>query len=77
VSGPNWETMRLRITEYEKVGSHAPIGGFAAQLIFDRPTGDIQPDSKQGFELSHAMNAIYLDALKAVARLFKHYKFDA
>jgi hypothetical protein len=77
VSGPNWEMMRLRVTEYEEFGSRAPIGSLAAQLIFDSPTGAIQPDSKQAFDLTHAMNASYLDALKAVARLFKHYKFDA
>jgi len=77
VSGPNWEMMRIRVAEYEEFGNRAPIGGLAAQLIFDQPTGVIQPDSKQAFDLSHAMNAIHLDALKAVARLFKHYKFDA
>jgi hypothetical protein len=77
MSGPNWEMMRHRVTEYEKFGDRAPVGGLAAQRIFDQPPGVIQPASKEAFGLGLVMNASYLDAVKAIERLFKQYKFDA
>lgn len=76
MSGPNWEMFRRRVAEYEESGSDAPNGGLAAQRIFDRPTGVIEPDSMAAFGLSHAMNASYCDALQAVERLFKHYTVE-
>jgi hypothetical protein len=68
--------MRLRVTEYEESGSSAPNGGLAAQRIFDRLPGVIRPTSIDAFGLSHVMNVTYLDAVKAIGRLFKQYKFD-
>ena len=73
ISGPNWEVMCRRVAEYEESGNHAPNGGIAAQRIFDRPCGVIQPTSKEAFGLSHVMNTIYLDAVQAVKRLLKQY----
>ncbi len=77
ISGPNWEMMRHRVNEYEELSIHGPTGGFAAQRIFDKPPGVIQPSSKQAFGLALAMNASCVDALEAVKSLFKQYKFDA
>jgi hypothetical protein len=77
MSGRNWEMMRHRVTEYEEFGDRAPAGGLAAQLIFDRPPGVVQPNSKEEFGLRLVMNASYLDAVKAVERLFKQYRFDS
>jgi hypothetical protein len=54
---------------YEEFGNHAPIGEFAAQRIFDRPSGTIPPNSQVAFDLKHAMNQSYLAALKAIERL--------
>jgi len=76
MSGRNWEMMRHRVTEYEEFGDRAPAGGLAAQLIFDRPPGVVQPNSKEEFGLRLAMNASYVDAMKAVEKLFKQYKFE-
>ena len=77
MSGRNWEMMCRRVAEYEEFGDRAPTGGLAAQRIFDRPPGVVQPTSKEGFGLGLAMNACCIDALEAVKRLFKQYKFDA
>ncbi len=77
ISGPNWEMMRHRVAEYEEFGHHAPPGGLAAQRIFDRPPGIIQPNSMEAFGLTGVMNQSCLDAVKAVQRLFKQYRFDA
>jgi hypothetical protein len=73
VSGPNWEMICRRVAEYEESGNHAPNGGLAAQRIFERPPGIIQPDSMEAFGLSRAMTSSYRDALQAVERLFKQY----
>jgi hypothetical protein len=75
-SGPKWEMMRHHVTEYEEFGDRAPIGGFAAQRIFDRPAGVVQPTSKEAYDLSHVLNTSYLDAVKAIERLFTQFKFD-
>jgi hypothetical protein len=77
VSGPNWEMMRRRVTEYEEFGDRAPAGELAAQLIFDRPPGAVPPTSREGFGLRLVMNASYLDAVKTVESLFKQYRFDS
>jgi hypothetical protein len=71
MGGRNWEMMRRRVAEYEDFGDGAPAGGLAAKVIFDRPPGVVQPNSKEEFGLRLAMNAVYLDAVKAVERLFK------
>jgi hypothetical protein len=76
ISGPNWEMLHHRVTEFEEASNHAPAGGLAAQLIFDRPPGVVQPKSKEAFGLTLVMNASYLEAVKAVERLFKQYKVD-
>ena len=76
ISGPNWEMMRHRVNEYEELSVHGPTGEFAAQRIFDKPPGVIQPRSKQAFGLALAMNASCIDALEAVKSLFKQYRFD-
>jgi hypothetical protein len=73
----NWEMMRRRVTEYEEFGDRAPAGELAEQLIFDRPLGAIRHTSREGFGLKLVMNASYLDAVKAVERLFKQYRFDS
>jgi hypothetical protein len=67
---------RHRVTEYEEFGNRAPAGGLAARLIFEQPPGVVQPNSKEAFGLRLVMNASYLDAVKAVERLFKQYRFD-
>jgi hypothetical protein len=76
ISGSNWEMIRHRVTEYEEFSNRAPAGGLAAQRVFDRPPEVIQLKSMEAFGISVAMNASYLDALKAVERLFKRYRFD-
>jgi hypothetical protein len=77
MSGRNWEMLCHRVAEYEEFGNRAPVGGLAAQTIFDRPPGVLQPNSAEAFGLRLAMNASYLDAVKAVERLFEHYKVEA
>jgi hypothetical protein len=77
ISRANWEMMRHRVAEYEEFSNHAPTGQLAAKRIFDRPPGAFQPTSMQAFGLSQIMNASYLDAVKAVERLFKQYRLDA
>lgn len=77
MSGRNWEMFRHRVAEYEEFGNRAPAGGLAAQLIFDRPPGVVPPNSKEAFGLRLVMNASYVDAVEAVERLFKQYRFDA
>jgi hypothetical protein len=76
MSGPNWEMFLHRVTEYEEFGNRAPAGGLAARLIFERPPGVVEPNSKEAFGLRLVMNASYLDAVKAVENLFKQYRFD-
>ena len=76
ISGKNWEMMRYRVAEYEDFGMRGPVGGLAAQNIFDRPPGALQPKSVDAVGLSLTMNASYLDALGAVKRLFKQFKFE-
>jgi len=76
ISGPNWKMMSQRVAEYEEFGVRAPSGGLAAQKIFDRPSGILQPTSRDAFGLTIAMNASYLDAVKAVDNLFKQHKID-
>jgi hypothetical protein len=76
MSGKNWEMMRYRVAEYDEFGNRGPAGGLAAQNIFDRPPGAIRPKSMEAFGLSQVMNASCLDALEAVKRLFKQFKFD-
>jgi hypothetical protein len=65
--------MRCRVALYDESGNQAPNGNIAARRIFDKPPGVVQADSKQAFGLSHVMNASYIDAVKAVQRLFKQY----
>jgi hypothetical protein len=77
IAGKNWEMMRHRVAEYEEFGNRGPAGGLAAQNIFDRPLGAIQPKSIEAFGLSRVMDASCLDAVEAVKRLFKQFKFDA
>lgn len=60
---------------YDEFGKRSPIGEFAAQRIFDRPSGTIPPNSQVAFDLKHAMNQSYLAALKAIERLSSQYKF--
>lgn len=76
MSGRNWEMMRRRVAEYEDFGDRAPAGRLASKVIFDRPPGVVQPNSKEEFGLRLVMNAVYLDAVKAVERLFKQYRFE-
>jgi hypothetical protein len=76
ISGPNWEMMCRRVKEYEELSIHGPTGGFAAQRIFDKPPGVIQPSSKEAFGLALAMNESCIGALEAVKSLFKQYRFD-
>ena len=77
ISGPNWEMIRRRVTEYEEYSNHAPAGELAAKIVFDRPPGVIQPKSMEAFGLIIAMNASCRDAVSAVERLFKQYRFGA
>jgi len=63
------------LTAYEEFGKHAPIGEFAAQRVFDRPPGAIQPNSQVAFDLKHAMNQSYLATLNAIERLLAQFDF--
>jgi hypothetical protein len=74
ISGANWEMMRLRVAEYEEEGKSGLTGALAARLVFDHPTGTIEPKSMKATFLIQAMDGSCIDALEAAKRLFKQYK---
>jgi hypothetical protein len=73
ISGTNWEMMWLRVAEYEEEGKSGLTGALAARLVFDHPTGTIEPRSMKATFLVQAMDESCIDALKAARRLFKQY----
>jgi hypothetical protein len=76
ICGRNWAMFCHRVTEYEEFVDRAPAGELAAKLIFEQPSGVVQPNSREAFGLRLVMNSSLLDAIKAVEMLFKQYTFD-